>query len=275
MERSPLKKIRLWLLSLILAIALGYFQRITGPTYPKKVKIVLEGHTISGNLPRSGITGEETPVVLHATPLSPDQHYSLFYRKYRFEEQWHERQFSQENDHIIAYLPSEPPAGKLEYAIGVPGKNGEMQFLLPETIVIRYKGFVPPAILASHVLFIFAFFILSCYTFLHTLIFRTVPYRSLRITLLLLIIGGLLLGPVVQKYAFGAYWTGIPFGYDLTDNKVLFSFILWIIALIRNRKGMDKKWIYLAAIGTFIIFLIPHSMLGSTLDYRTMEIIQR
>ena len=34
-------------------------------------------------------------------------------------------------------------------------------------------------------------------------------------------LGGMILGPIVQKYAFGAYWTGIPFGHDLTDAKNL------------------------------------------------------
>ena len=38
-------------------------------------------------------------------------------------------------------------------------------------------------------------------------------------TVALLTVGGLLLGPIVQKYAFDAFWTGWPFGTDLTDNK--------------------------------------------------------
>lgn len=29
-------------------------------------------------------------------------------------------------------------------------------------------------------------------------------------------LGGMILGPIVQKYAFGEYWTGFPFGGDLT-----------------------------------------------------------
>jgi hypothetical protein len=42
----------------------------------------------------------------------------------------------------------------------------------------------------------------------------------------------MILGPVVQKFAFGEYWTGFPFGTDLTDNKTLIAFIGWIIALV-------------------------------------------
>ena len=40
-------------------------------------------------------------------------------------------------------------------------------------------------------------------------------------------IGGLVLGPIVQKYAFGAFWTGWPFGADLTDNKTLAMWLAW------------------------------------------------
>ncbi len=46
----------------------------------------------------------------------------------------------------------------------------------------------------------------------------------------LMTVGGLILGPVVQKHAFGAFWTGIPFGYDLTDNKTLLMWMVWLVA---------------------------------------------
>jgi hypothetical protein len=88
------------------------------------------------------------------------------------------------------------------------------------------------------------------------------------ITVIFLAIGGLVLGPIVQKYAFDAYWTGWPFGHDLTDNKSLVAFIFWVIALVvlfRTRE--NRTWPVVAAIVTFIVFLIPHSMLGSEIDY--------
>ena len=69
-----------------------------------------------------------------------------------------------------------------------------------------------------------------------------------------------------------ALWTGVPFGYDLTDNKTLIAFIAWLIALIAIYKSAKKdKWIILASVVTFIIFLIPHSLLGSELNYKNLE----
>ena len=72
----------------------------------------------------------------------------------------------------------------------------------------------------------------------------------------------------VQNFAFGEYWTGIPFGTDLTDNKTLIAFVSWLIALLALLKTKQPTpWIVAAAIVTLVIFLIPHSVFGSELKY--------
>jgi len=86
-------------------------------------------------------------------------------------------------------------------------------------------------------------------------------------TLGIVFIGGLILGPIVQKYAFGDLWTGFPFGFDLTDNKVLIAVIFWLAAFFLKKKS--KWWVGLAAVVMIIIYLIPHSVLGSELDYES------
>ena len=45
--------------------------------------------------------------------------------------------------------------------------------------------------------------------------------REAGICIGLLLVGGFVLGPLMQWYGFGAWWTGVPFGWDLTDNKTL------------------------------------------------------
>jgi uncharacterized BrkB/YihY/UPF0761 family membrane protein len=84
----------------------------------------------------------------------------------------------------------------------------------------------------------------------------------------LLVVGGLVLGPIVQKYAFDAYWTGWPFGTDLTDNKTAAAFLSWLIVWrYVGRSKQPWKWVLGAAVVTLAVFLIPHSMFGSQLDY--------
>jgi di/tricarboxylate transporter len=87
-------------------------------------------------------------------------------------------------------------------------------------------------------------------------------------TVILLTVGGMIFGPIVQKYAFDAYWTGWPFGGDLTDNKTLVSFVLWVVAYFMVRKNPKRRgWVIAAAIVLLLIYLIPHSMFGSEIDY--------
>ena len=79
-----------------------------------------------------------------------------------------------------------------------------------------------------------------------------------------LMIGGFVLGPLMQWYGFNAWWTGIPFGYDLTDNKTLLAGVAWLWAAFQMRGGRPARTaIILAAVTTLVVFAIPHSAWGS------------
>jgi len=86
-------------------------------------------------------------------------------------------------------------------------------------------------------------------------------------------LGGLVLGPIVQKYAFGAFWTGWPFGGDLTDNKTLGMWLAWVVAIAvwsRRKDPSDRiaRWTTVAAALVMVaVYLVPHSLRGSQLDY--------
>jgi len=99
------------------------------------------------------------------------------------------------------------------------------------------------------------------------------------IALGLMTVGGMILGPFVQNYAFGEYWTGFPWGYDLTDNKTLIMWLAWIVAcgaLARAAKtdalGLGRRAVVVAAaIVMSVVYLIPHSLRGSELDYEQVD----
>jgi hypothetical protein len=86
-------------------------------------------------------------------------------------------------------------------------------------------------------------------------------------------VGGMVLGPIVQKFAFGAFWTGWPNGSDLTDNKTLIAFLAWLpvtVLALRGRKlriALVVGWIVMMG-----VFLIPHSLRGSEMDWSEGEI---
>ena len=91
---------------------------------------------------------------------------------------------------------------------------------------------------------------------------------------MLLFAGGMILGPVVQNFAFGELWTSVPFSWDLTDNKTLVAFTFWIIAVAGNWIKDRPYLSILAAIILLLVYSIPHSMFGSELDYSTKVIRQ-
>jgi hypothetical protein len=99
------------------------------------------------------------------------------------------------------------------------------------------------------------------------------------VSLGLMTVGGMILGPLVQKSAFGAYWTGFPWGYDLTDNKTLIMWLAWIVAcaaLGRPGRADVPGWsrrltVFAAAVVMTVVYLIPHSLRGSQLDFDQVE----
>jgi hypothetical protein len=102
------------------------------------------------------------------------------------------------------------------------------------------------------------------------------PVERLRtlipITVGVLAFGGLVMGPVVQKYAFDAFWTGWPFGHDLTDNKTFLALLGWVVAWVMMKKGKNARgWALGAAILMFVVYMIPHSVLGSEIDYKAAD----
>ena len=182
---------------------------------------------------------------------------------------------SRNGDTLLSMLPHQPPAGKLEYAVELQSGDDMLRVPDRQSIVTRFKGDVPTGVLLPHVIAMFVAMLFSWRAGLEALR-KTPSLRGVVLwTAIMLGIGGMLLGPVVQKYAFGAYWTGFPFGMDLTDNKTLVAFIAWIVALAmvwRKDSPTHRRWYVLAAsIVTLVVYLIPHSTMGSELNYRELD----
>jgi hypothetical protein len=196
----------------------------------------------------------------------------IYYKRFKTADVMDTISLHRENTELVGWLPKQPAAGKLEYGIILNESGGTILFETPENIIIRFKDEVPPFVLIPHVLLIFTAMLLSNLTGIYALA-RFPKYKLYTLlTLLFFLFGGMIMGPIVQKYAFGEYWTGFPFGEDLTDNKALIAFIFWIIAWIGNRKKDRRYLVILAAVVNLSISLIPHSLMGSELDYSSGEI---
>jgi hypothetical protein len=206
------------------------FQRVTGPTYPKNGSVQMDSGSVDYELLRSYDTGSDLPVRIE---VGPDIRGSLVWRRYPTEEPWGTVTMTREAGVLTAAIDSQPPAGKVEYQIVLESASGERRAVPDdEPAVARFKGPVPTAILAPHVLAMFLSMLLATRALLEVLRRQPRPNIQVIVTMILLFGGGLILGPIVQKYAFGSYWTGWPFGKDFTDNKTFVAFLAWLPATI-------------------------------------------
>lgn len=266
------KNFLFWILAIVITLAAAKYQRATGPTHPKRVSVETDNGEIKFTLVRSHGEENNCPVEIEI----PDDKISgtIKYRRFPTNDEWSMDTMVREGEILKAYLPQQPPAGKVEYIIDLYKNDKLLNSTNEYHALVRYTGAVPSWVLIPHIFFIFFAMMLSNLTGIMAIAKhkRTIFYGWL--TLGFLTLGGMIFGPIVQLYAFGDLWTGVPFGWDLTDNKTLVAFIMWIAAMVLNRKQKKYGWIIAAAIVMIIIFSIPHSMLGSELDYASGQVIQ-
>ena len=245
-----MNRIVIWTCAAALTVALSVWQRRSGPTYAVRGDVAIEGQNVRYRLERSFAGPGDAPVRIPATALKG----ALNFRPAGSNAAWTSVEMVREGGDLVAYLPHQPIAGKLEYKVMLQGATA-IVWLQPVTI--RFRGEVPLAILLPHILAMFLGFLFAARAGL-AVANHEEPRPFALAALALIGIGGLILGPIVQKLGLGDYWTGWPYGLDLTDNKTLVAWLFWLPPLF-SRRGW---WVMLGALVTFLVFAIPHSVLS-------------
>jgi hypothetical protein len=267
------KSVLLWLLAFLLTLFLAFYQRMTGPTYPLKGKYAFYDIEIKYKLYRSWTSYKPLPVRVAVS--GKVAWLNLFYTRFPVSENKEIAvNMKKRGTSYEAEIPGQPAAGKVAYRIqGATQASGAVY--IPEMgqppVVARFKGELPAWLLIVHIIAMFAGMLLAFRTGLGALL-RDGRWQNLVPWVLgVTVIGGMIIGPFVQKYAFGAFWTGFPLGGDLTDSKTLFIVLIWLGAFFFRKKS--RWWVVLAAILMVAVYLIPHSMQGSELDYKTGQVV--
>ncbi len=256
-----------WLVAVILTAALLVYQRRTGPTYPISVSTMVGGERVGGRLIRSQETTAPARVELAA---GPSLRGTLVWRRYPTDEPWQSVEMRRENDRLVAELPKFQRAAKLEYQVRLEAPNGSREILPTEgTAILRYKDPVPTWLLTIHILAIFLGPVFAFRAAVGCVLKEPNAWRWAPWIVAFLTLGGFVLGPMMQKYAFDAWWTGWPVGEDLTDTKTLVAWLFWVAALwlskARPKLAALSFWVALAVM--VAVFLIPHSVRGSQVDW--------
>lgn len=269
------RTVLLWLLAFLLMAGSAVYQRLTGPTHPLRGSFEMAGQEYRYRLTRSGWSYADEPVRI-PNP-GGEVAGTLYYKRFKTDDSLTGVPMRVQDDELVGDLPRQPAAGKLEYMIVLETPRGPV--MIPggtDPVVVRFKDNVPIWVLLPHVVFMFFAVLWGIRAGLSALFQPQRMARHAWISLLLMTVGGLVLGPIVQKLAFGAYWTGFPFGYDLTDNKTLLLWMVWVIAcgtlVMRSVKDWQRRAVVVAAtVVMLFVYVIPHSARGSELDYSKLD----
>jgi hypothetical protein len=305
-HRSRGSILLVWLAAILLAAGVMFYQRLTGPTHPLRGEASIGDDTVSYRLLRSDESSpanDATSVRIAAS--NPQLRAVLQYKRYGTDDAFTalpmqrgqpgaadpDRASAGDREaklatQLMAQLPAQPAAGKLEYFIELrasaqAGAAGTPTLRIPRAeagnVVIRYKDAVPAVYLILHIVLVVLTLIFGVRTILAALFDGRILRRWVWITMICMTGGVAIFGPIVQKYAFGKYWSGWPYGGDWTDNKSAVMWGAWLLAcLVIGLRGqghmqLRRGIVLLGALAMFAAFVIPHSYRGSTLDYGLVD----
>lgn len=254
-------------LAILVTLITVIYQRSTGPTYPKKFMIGNDDAEVKVKFPRSH--GGSTDAPVEVPMVTKEMTGTITFKRYPTNDEWTTQPLTKDGNFLKFKLPNQPPAGKLMYFLEL-SYDGKIQKIgeLEDPIFIRYKGEVPTYVLAPHIFFMFLSMLLSVLA-LFEAAFKTKSFVKISyFTTGCLFVGGMILGPIVQKFAFGVYWAGFPYDWDLTDNKLLISFLFWFGAALLNMRKANRIASIVAAFVLLAMYAIPHSTMGSQYDYK-------
>jgi hypothetical protein len=267
----------LWVTAVLFSVSAMMFQERTGPTKEKRGSFELLGQEYDFAVTRSGSSAEDARVAIPNPGNGVTG--SLHFKRYKTDDRLTAVPLRGEGEELVAELPRQPAAGKLEYAITLATRDGS-RIRVPdqdESVIIRFKDPVPAYFLAPHIACMVLVILFGIRAGLSALVQPSTMVRYAWISLGIMTLGGMILGPIVQKYAFGALWTGFPLGYDLTDNKTLLMWLAWLLAcatLLRRwalGETLKRAAIVGATVVMMVVYLIPHSARGSELDYSQVD----
>lgn len=276
-----MKNFLIWLAAIFITLTAVIYQRVTGPTNPCRSTFILDGEKYSTKFPRSletlvsleshNMENKTSLLEVKLEPVHSDISFSILFRRYPGNDSLITLEAINNEGIYYVELPSQPPAGKIIY---YPLFSKEDDTVMPENengIILRFKAPVSSKILIPHIILMFIAMFFSNIAGISSVFNSSKTRRYAFVSVVALIAGGLFFGPLVQNAAFGAYWTGWPFGGDLTDTKTMIAVLVWIVALVLNSKRYSakrRKYLYtLAAIVTLLIYTIPHSTAGSEFNY--------
>ncbi len=257
--------VALWIAALLIVLAVAAWQWQADTTHPKQGDVVVSGQTVTYRFLRSGTSGEP----LRVTITAPEELIgNLRWRPYPGEEAFESLSMLRDGEQLVGFLPSQPPGGRLEYSLALAGPSGLTRVPADGAVVLQFQGSVPSFVLVPHVSILLLSILVGVRAGLGAAWALPDAARLSMLTLAGMTVGGMILGPIVHKLAFGAFWTGWPFGSDWGANGTVVMWLVWVVAVLAARAAHDvtdrfaRTTVVGAALVTIVVSLAPRGAPG-------------
>lgn len=169
---------------------------------------------------------------------------------------------------------------RVTYFLSAEDSSGAILATIPadtsKPLLIKFKGRVTTWLLVAHITAMFGSLFFALLTAMAAVdLWRgvgrlKVVVRNSAMALYLISIGGFPLGLAVAYQTFGVAWSGVPFGWDVTDNKTLILVLCWLVTVLLGLKRLSRAaaashhsfllLVFASVLVTLAAYLIPHSM---------------
>jgi hypothetical protein len=262
-----------WFISIIITLSVAVFQFLMGKADPLATEVTIGKQRYQCELKRSFIGSSDCPVILPVRDITVSGY--ILFKKFPSDDDSFRIDFIRQGDKLVAKLPVQPPSGRLEYRIILEREGKSILINQDKPVIIRFLGKVPLTALILHGFFVLLTLLLITYAGILAA-FGIKTYRGLIYLNVVLLLGVVFfLQPVVHKYSLNQWWTCLPNSWELSDNKLFFALIVWLLMAYYNFKKARRGLVIVSSIISILLFSVPHGFPGSTHEPVTMEIFLR
>jgi hypothetical protein len=267
--RKPPGAAAFWVVAFLVMVAAGAWEWHAGAVRPRRGEVMIAGQSVPYQLPGAAIAGEPLRVTVGA---GPEVAGTMRWRHDRAGKEFQGLTMLRDGDVLVSLLPAQPAGGRIEYQLVLVGPFGLARIPSDEPIAIRSRGRASALVVLPYIAVALVSLLVGVRAGLAALFARPEVRVLTWVTAGCVTLGGLILGPVVQRSTLGAFWSGFPFGPDPIDNGTLVVWLAWVVAAatMASARGATDRFaravVMTATVALVALALLPRSLHLSRVD---------
>lgn len=248
----------LWTLSLAIALVAPLYHYERGPQAPVRGTKDVGGAIVQFALAKKHSGSGDAEVRVAPVPVSMEG--TLLWRPSGAQDGFTYVRMERTGNGLTGRIPHQPAGRSAEYRV-VLQNWGERVWLTGPAVPMLFQNDVPAALWASHLLLLFLGLIFASRAGLEAWLAKEPKLHVLaRNAFVLLMLGGVGAGSVLQFVTVGSAWTGWPLGSGTTSALTLAAALLWApaVLLVRRNRRFSRVMVLAAAMATISAFFAAH-----------------